>query len=289
MNMRQNIIIGLFLITVPTIVSAQQYVSQVFKDTRVINTHSTEVLAKGQMDIRIGHRFGDVLGDRGGWETFYGLEQARDVLIGAEYGVTNNMMVGISRTKGAGDLRQNVNGLLKLRFLRQDHDQAPISVALIGVGSVSTMPKNEEGTSVTTFPEFQHRMVFHTGFLMSRKFGSLWSLQVGGGFTHRNLVLEGGDNDIINFSASSRIQITKTFGLILDATFPVAKTVTIDRGFYPALGIGFEFETGGGHIFQINLTNSSGIMETDYIPYTSSNWADGEFRLGFTISRQFKL
>jgi hypothetical protein len=30
-------------------------------------------------------------------------------------------------------------------------------------------------------------------------------------------------------------------------------------------------------------------METDYIPYTTSSWSEGEFRLGFTISRLFNL
>ena len=76
----------LLLIMAFMAVSTNGQTFQTFKDTRVINTHSTEVLGKGRMDIRIGHRFGDMFGDRGGWETFYGLESARDVIFGAEYG-----------------------------------------------------------------------------------------------------------------------------------------------------------------------------------------------------------
>jgi len=76
--------------------------------------------------------------------------------------------------------------------------------------------------------------------------------------------------------------------LILDATVPLTGERTADAGFYPALGIGLEIETGG-HVFQVNLTNATQLMETDYIPYTTSNWLDGEFRLGFTISRLFNL
>jgi hypothetical protein len=49
-----------------------------------------------------------------------------------------------------------------------------------------------------------------------------------------------------------------------------------------------EWDTGG-HVFQLNFTNATGIFETDYIPYTISNWGDGEFRMGFTISRWFNL
>ena len=147
---------------------------------------------------------------------------------------------------------------------------------------------NEASITITSFQKFEHRLVFHSAILIAKKFNSRFSLQLGGGLTHRNVVLEETDNDIVNFSLSSRIQITKTFGLILDGNYVVAPSITTENGHYPALGIGFEFETGGGHVFQLNLTNSSGIIETDYIPNTKSNWSDGEFRLGFTISRQFK-
>ena len=57
---------------------------------------------------------------------------------------------------------------------------------------------------------------------------------------------------------------------------------------YPNLHIGFEFETGG-HVFHVNFTNSRGMLENDFLPYNSANWAQGAFRLGFTISRTFPL
>ena len=54
------------------------------------------------------------------------------------------------------------------------------------------------------------------------------------------------------------------------------------------VGFGLEFDTGG-HVFQLNLTNAKGLSAADYIPYTNTKWSDGEFRLGFTISRLFNL
>lgn len=77
-------------------------------------------------------------------------------------------------------------------------------------------------------------------------------------------------------------------GLVADATFPFSPTITSLNGYSPAIGVGFEFDTGG-HVFQLNLTNATGIFETDYIPYTTTDWLDGEFRIGFTISRWFNL
>lgn len=43
------------------------------------------------------------------------------------------------------------------------------------------------------------------------------------------------------------------------------------------------------NIFQLNFTNATAIMETDYIPYTTSDWSKGQFRLGISVSRLFNL
>jgi hypothetical protein len=56
--------------------------------------------------------------------------------------------------------------------------------------------------------------------------------------------------------------------------------------FYDPIGIGIEMETGG-HIFNINLTNSAGIMENNFLPGTQDNWLKGGYKLGFSISRSF--
>ena len=132
------LLIGVLLICFK--VEAQEKVHQTFKDTRVINTHSVETLKKGILDFRVAHRFGDAAGAAGGWPNFYGLENASDILIGFEYGVTDNLMVGISRSKGSGPLRQNVNGVFKYRIMKQDiGGNNPFSATFVGTASYSTM------------------------------------------------------------------------------------------------------------------------------------------------------
>ena len=49
-----------------------------------------------------------------------------------------------------------------------------------------------------------------------------------------------------------------------------------------------EIETGG-HVFHINLSNSAGLIGQDLINEGPDNWLDGEFKLGFTISRVFAI
>ncbi|MCB0588314.1 MAG: hypothetical protein KDD06_23685 [Phaeodactylibacter sp.] len=293
----KKLLLYFFALSLCHTLNAQEYVFQTFKDSRVVNTHSVETLAKRRLDIRIGHRFGDMLGDNGGWPTFYGLENATDVMIGAEYGFSNNFTAGIYRAKGAGampqgqaGLRQLVNGVFKWRLLRQAKGKgSPLTLTVLGVASVSTSKRIEGNPDVLrSFPNFSHRMAFTGQLLIARKFSDGFSFQLSPGYTHRNLVPFEDENGVFSLGAAARVQLSKVFGLIADVTVPFSERRTADNGFYPAVGIGLEIDTGG-HLFQVNFTNATGIMETDYIPYTTSNWLDGEFRLGFTISRVFNL
>ena len=292
----KRILLSLFALIPFLNLSAQDLVHGTFKDTRVINGHSVETLPKGKLNIRITHRFGDLAGDAGGFQTFFGLENAADVLIGAEYGVSDRLNLGLFRSKGAGalpngsaGLNQLVNGVFKYRALWQKETGMPVSLTFVGVVSASTAKKLEGDDSIIrSFPEFNHRLAYHGQASISRKYSFGLSLQITGGYTYRNLVLFNDENGIFSLGGAGRMQLSKVLGIVVDTTFPISDLRNSDNGFYPAIGFGVEFDTGG-HVFQINLTNATGIMETDYIPYTTANWGDGQYRIGFTISRLFNL
>lgn len=273
-----------------------QDVYQTFKDRRIINAQSVEMLNKYELDVRITHRFGDLIGDNGGFKTFFGLENAADILTGLEYGVLDDLNVGLYRSKGAGSypdgksgLRQLLTGFVKYRVLQQlEENGSPITLTVIGTATASTAPKSENPSSINYFPNASDRLAYNIQALVAKKFTDGFSLQLNGAYTHRNIVDFADVNGVISLGIATRVQITKIFGLIADVTLPFAENRTTADGYYPSIGVGLEVDTGG-HIFQINLTNSRGIVETDYIPYSTSNWGDSEFRLGFTISRTFKI
>jgi len=269
----------------------EEKVVQTFRHTRVINSHSVETLPARKLDFRITHRFGDIAGSGGGWPTFYGLENATDVGIGFEYGVTDNFMIGINRTKGAGPLKQLVNGLAKVRVMNQEKNgNLPFSLAVVGVLTGSTMQKSLSPEALNFFENRSHRYSYHLGFHAARKFSDAFSLQFNAAWTFRNIVDFGDQNDLPSVGGSLRWNMSKALGIILDATFPLDSDYrTSENGFYPIYGIGFEFDTSGGHVFQLNFTNAAGLNETDYIPYSTSDWSEGQFRMGFTISRLFSL
>ncbi len=296
MTKRKSLFFGFWLLfsgLFPSGMTAQktsQKVFKTFKDTRVINAHSTEMLPKYVLDFRIGHRFGDIGGPGGGWETFYGLENASDITIGFEYGISRNFMIGINRSKGAGPLRQNINGIAKVRLAEQDiQGGLPFSLAVLGLISGSTMPKSTIPGSISFFEKPEHRFAYHLEAIIARKFSNYFSLQFSGAWTYRNIVPANDQNDLASVGMAMKIQLTKPIGILLDGKYVFSEFREKQGGFYIPFGVGIEWETGGGHVFQVNFTNSRGIIQTDYIPYSNADWAKGEFRLGFSISRQFRI
>ena len=259
----------------------QEFVRRTFKDTRVINTHTVETLQKRKLDIRIGHRFGDL---KGGWNTLYGLETATDVMIGADYGITDDLNVGLHRTKGAGPLTQLVNTSVKYRFLKQSDTGSPITATALGLWTTSTMQRDQSSEFIlNNFDKFSHRFILGGQLMIARKFSEKFSLQLTPSYIHRNVVAFDEENGTVSFGGALRYQLTKVMGVIADVTYPLG-----DTDAKAAIGIGLEIDTGG-HVFQVNFTNARGIAETDYIPNNQSTWGDGQIRLGFTISRVFNL
>jgi len=263
-------------------------VEHTFHATRVINSHSVETLKKRFLDFRISHRFGDV---SGGWSTLIGFENAADVNFTFDYGITDKLTIGVSRNKGVGELRALVSGSAKYRILEQTEDnKMPISLTVFGQGTMSTMKKNTDTAQVTlsSFEKTAHRLIYTAQILVARKFSKHLTLQAGVAYLHRNIVNYDDVNDLIVPQMQARVGINKKYAIILDAFFPINSKRTIGKnGWQMPLGIGFETVTGGGHVFQINLTNSDGLSEIDFIPATQKSWLDGGFRLGFTISRLF--
>ncbi len=271
----------LLLLGFATLSFSQDFVRRTFKDTRIINTQSVETLQKRKMDLRIGHRFGNL---KGGWASFYGLESAQDIAIGVDYGITDDLNVGVHRTKGAGPLTQLVNTSVKYRLLKQSDSGAPISVTALGLWTLSTQQKDESSEFIlNNFRKFSHRFILGSQLLIARKFSDKFSLQITPSYIHRNVVAFDEQNGTFSFGGAFRYQLTKVLGLIVDTTIPLG-----DTDAKAAIGVGFEMDTGG-HVFQVNFTNARGISETDYIPNNQATWGNGDVRLGFTISRIFNL
>ena len=284
----------------------KEYVAFSFKTTRVINGHSVETVKKNQLDFRVSHRFGDIAGSPNDHiHSFFGFDQASDIAIIFEYGITDDLTVGIGRMKGAGPLRELWNANIKYRVLKQTKDfKYPMTITLFGNTAISSMRPSTDVSSLsyfgTGYAGFSHRLSYTLQALLAVKATDWLSVQLSPTFVWRNNVAYNDNNGMFFLGLSARAKFAKRYGLIFEYFLPIMKPgaggreyFPMIRGmksapYYPSLHIGFEAETCG-HVFHINFTNTRGMLENDFLPYNTANWAQGQFRLGFTISRSFPL
>ncbi len=258
-------------------------VYEIFKATRIGNGHSTETLWKNEVDLFFGHKFGDFsVGLENMWYT-------TDVSFGADVGISNNLNIGAAIGKGAGPYSGLASGFFKYKLFRQNTYDMPVSLAFVGTGSYSSMDASTDLTSPVAFQEWQHRLAYSFQALVSRKFSDRLSLQFMPTMVHRNLVAFEDENTMFALGGAAKFQVTKMFGITAEYFYLLNHNrVVLGTEYVDPLSIGFEFDTGG-HVFRLILSNVTGFGETQYLPYTSSKWSDGGFRIGFCIGRVFKI
>jgi len=256
---------------------ATEFASATFKSTHVILGQSIESPAKGTMLLNIQHHFGPV---NSGFYNFFGFDQAVTRL-GISYGITNWLSIGLGRTTQ----NKTWDGSLKIKILRQSSGvrNIPFSISYYGNMGINTL----ERTDFTRPDYFSNRLSFVNQLLIARKFSSRLSLQLIPSLIHRNLVdTKLDDNDVYSLGAAGRIKLSNRMSFNFEYHYILSKQTASQ--YYNSLSFGVDIETGG-HVFQLFLTNSAGINEQYFIPYTDGSWLKGDIRIGFNIVRTFTI
>lgn len=271
-------------------------VQATWKTTRIVNANTTETVRKGLMDFRITHRFGNIgEASNGGAHTLWGFDNSADIRFSFDFGITDKLTIGVGRSKA----QELIDGNLKWRFLEQTtNNKIPFTAAFYS--TIALNPQVQEqfyfGVEDSLLnKKFVHRMSYVTQLILARKFGPV-SFELLPTYSHRNFVRADvnpnnnavEENGIFSLGAGARVKITKRAALLFDYFHVFSEFREGNDNFRAPFGIGYEVETGG-HVFHINITNASGIIENYFIPNTTDNWLEGGYKLGFTISRVFRV
>ena len=261
-------------------------IEDTYLSTRIINGHSIETLKKGTLEFRIEHKFGDAAGDLGGINTLYGLDNATDIRFAFEYGLTNNLMIGAGRSRGAGNpYSALLDGFIKYRIVKQNKTTIPVSITYVGTTSYSYMTASALATDVSFFPKWYHRMAYSSQLNIAKKIMNKLSLAVIPTIVYRNYVAADDQNllfslgSAINYAINTKVNV----GIEYYSNFQEENQRSTYKN---SLSIGVDWITFG-HNFKVFLTNSAGFGETQFIPYTNTDWTKGQFRIGFCIGRKY--
>jgi len=255
----------------------KEIVKNAFKSTRVISGQSIEFLRPGTMDVRILHRFGQL--DQG-YKNFFGLDQA-SMRLGFDFGITQNLMGGIGRST----FKKELDAFFKYAPLQQSTGKHsfPLTVALASGITMNGL----EWSDPTRENYFSSRLAYYFQSIIGRKISEGFSLQFSPTLVHKNMVqLETDPNDIYSLGIGGRLKLSKRIAFTWDY-FYVFNSPS-DNVYHNPLSVGFDIETGG-HVFQLHFSNATGMNEPTFITETTGDWAKGEVRFGFNLSRVFQL
>jgi hypothetical protein len=255
------------------------YAFQTFKGTRLVNGHSVETKAKGTLEFIFAHRFGRV---SGGIYEMFGLDEAY-VRLGLDYGITDYLSVSIGRNS----VDKTMDGYVKVKALRQSKGARnfPVTVTLLGGTAYQTSLKKQPDSQL----DFKnvYRLSYITQVLIARKFTPNLSLQVMPTFVHKNAAHRTfEESDHMALGLGGRIKVTKSIALTSEYYYrlkPHENTL-----YYNTLGLGIDIETGG-HVFQLVMTNTTGLTERAFITETEDDFSKGHIHFGFNVTRTFQV
>lgn len=270
---------------------------RIFSATKTINARTTEVTGKGKMDFNITHNFGDMAGDNGGIKRFFGLDNAADIRIGFHIGLGHKTDIVFARAKGAGLVQNLWEFGIKHQLLqqRQDDPTHPLSVAIYANAVISSQKRNAFDNQDNSFENLGDRTSNVIQLILAKKIGKV-SVQLNPTYMTRGYAISYDQQSMFALGGAIRLPLlSNRLNLVVDYFHPFRNQGSKDSfavndniKFYDPLGIGFEILTSG-HIFRLNFTNATEILENRFIPRTITSWGKGQFRWGFTISRTFTL
>ena len=172
--------------------------------------------------------------------------------------------------------------------MTQKKDGFPLSISVGGGATYTYAKASADMSNVGHFPKMSHRLCYYSQLNLAYRMGDYLSLSLMPSLVHRNYVGQNDVNLLFSLGGALRVKVSKKLYVLLEYYPCFYSDDFRQEGFFNSTGIAIEWKTFG-HNFTINFTNSKGLGETQFIPYTYSNWLKGQFRLGFCVSRQFSF
>lgn len=258
-------------------IGQKEYQSQIFKSTRVVNGQSVEANDRGEMTFIISHRFGYL--SLGAYELF-GLDRS-NMRMGLDYGINDKLTIGAGRSS----FQKTFDGFVKYKFIQQGKGDNKTPISITGLSSMSINGLHFEDQSRKNY--FSSRLSYAFQLLLARKFSDSFSWQLMPTLVHHNLVSTAAiKHDVIAIGSATRWQISKMVSIQTEYYFVVPNQIEDSKR--NSLSIGVDIETKG-HVFQLHVSNSFGMIENYYITETRGQWTKGDIGIGFNITRDFRI
>lgn len=254
-------------------------VKNTFGSVWLIDNQTVMVPIKGTLEFDIQHRFGTI---NNGSKDLFGLFAPSNIRLGVNYAPVKNLFVGIGLTKERSQLDLNA----KYSLLQQTTDnKMPVSLAYYGNVVIDTRNKSNFRYAV-------HRFSYFNQLILARKITNNFSVQVAPSFSWFNnveaYVDDKGDiqkkmeNGHLAISVLGRYKITEKSSIIAGYDQPLTQHTTNNP--HPNICFGLETTTSS-HAFQVFFGNYYGIVPQSNNVFNKNDFRDGQFVIGFNMTR----
>jgi len=283
----------LALVLIPTFLKAQVvdssliyvepeaplYVQETFRTFRLVYGHSVETLWKNNLMFAVSHRFGGTINE--GIDELFGLDGAANIRLVLAYGITDNLTIGLGRSR----TDKLYDGYVKYRILRQKTYGWPLTITALASAAIRTQPFRED---IQQNLEFKHKMKYFSQLMIGSRIG-FFSFQVNPAYSYQTLTQEIGEpNGIFALGGGVRFQVTEALAFTAEYTHPFISDFETENPRRDVVGFGFDISTAR-HSFQLQVSNTTGLVGQAYIPNTTGDFFKGDIHIGFHISRKFAL
>jgi hypothetical protein len=241
-----------------------------FWGTRLVNLPTTTTLAKGDILFRISHRFQPPVSS--GWDSFYGFDGPAFILFSFGYGITDNLMVTVGRSKLYQEWELNADWAV---FEQGEESSLPFS-ATLHVGGNLVSQDEPRGA------EWSGRFRFAALLSLAYQLNDRLSFLLVPAFTSNANFWEPSSEGTFALGIGGRFRVFDDISLIAEWVPRLAGY----KDYYSGWGLGVEKKIGG-HVFQVFVTDSIGLIASQYLPGGDLRFGDGDFRIGFNIFRTF--
>ena len=248
------------------------YIVYLFKGTKIVNAQSVELPAQGVLQFNIQHRFGTL---NSGIYNLYGLDFSQ-VRLSFDYGIEDWLAVSIGRSSSLKVIDANS----KIRLKRQVKEGFPVTIVLNSAAYLKQWQDNQ----VQEYFVFANQLSYTHQILLARKINRDLTLQLSPTIVHYNLVeIQKESHDRYSLGIGGRQKLTQRISLNAEYFYQLN-----ERRNNNILSLGFDIETGG-HVFQLHLSNSPAMIDSQFITQTTGEWLKGDIYFGFNISRVFTI
>jgi hypothetical protein len=248
------------------------YIVYLFKGTKIVNAQSVELPAQGVLQFNIQHRFGTL---NSGIYNLYGLDFSQ-VRLSFDYGIEDWLAVSIGRSSSLKVIDANS----KIRLKRQVKEGFPVTIVLNSAAYLKQWQDNQ----VQEYFVFANQLSYTHQILLARKINRDLTLQLSPTIVHYNLVeMQKESHDRYSLGIGGRQKLTQRISLNAEYFYQLN-----ERRNNNILSLGFDIETGG-HVFQLHLSNSPAMIDSEFITQTTGEWLKGDIYFGFNISRVFTI